>query len=293
MSLAGRGALVVGGGGGFGRAIAAALAADGAHVTIMGRTRQTLDAAVASIAEAAAALAENASGSASPAAAAVPVRTVVGDSGSETDVAAAVRVADETPLVAVVTTVGGGTFSPLLALDADTLEHDFRRNVTTALHVIRHGGQALAARGGGSIVCTSSSAGGHSFPFMPSYSVSKAALEALVRVAADELGHLAVRVNVVRPGIVATDGANPGLLLAVPELAAATIAEKPLSRVGRAEDVAGAVRFLCSPESSWVTGVTLPVEGGAHLRRAPRLEKLARLVNGDAVVDAALSGRLP
>lgn len=293
MSLAGRGALVVGGGGGFGRAIAAALAADGAHVTIMGRTRQTLDAAVASIAEAAATLAENASGSASPAAAAVPVRTFVGDSGSETDVAAAVRVADETPLAAVVTTVGGGTFSPLLALDADTLERDLRRNVTTALHVIRHGGQALAARGGGSIVCTSSSAGGHSFPFMPSYSVSKAALEALVRVAADELGHLAVRVNVVRPGIVATDGANPGLLLADPELAAATIAEKPLSRVGRAEDVAAAVRFLCSPESSWVTGVTLPVEGGAHLRRAPRLEKLARLVIGDAVVDAALSGRLP
>ena len=277
--LAGRGALVIGGGGGFGRAIAAALAADGAAVTIMGRTEATLRAAAGTIA------------AATPGG--LPVRISAGDSTREKDVAAAVRAADETPLAAVVTTVGGGTFRPLLALDAETLEHDFRRNVTTALHAIRYGGQALAARGGGAIVCTSSSAGGHSFPFMPSYSVSKAALEALVRVAADVLGHLAVRVNVVRPGIVATDGENPGRLLADPELAAATVAEKPLSRIGRAEDVAAAVRFLCGPGSSWITGACLPVEGGAHLRRAPRLEKLARIVNGDEVVDATLAGRIP
>lgn len=278
-ALDGRGALVVGGAGGFGRAIAAALAADGATVTIMGRTEATLRAAAEAI------------GAAHPESR--PVRIAVGDSSVEAHVAAAVAAADEVPLAACVTTVGGGTFRPLLALDADTLESDFRRNVTTALHVIRHGAQAMARHGGGSIVCTSSSAGGHSFPFMPSYSVTKAALEALVRVAADELGPLAVRVNVVRPGIVATDGENPGLLLADPDLAAATVAEKPLSRVGTAQDVAAAVRFLCGPESSWITGVALPVEGGAHLRRAPRLEKLARLVNGDHVVDAALDGRIP
>jgi NAD(P)-dependent dehydrogenase (short-subunit alcohol dehydrogenase family) len=279
LPLAGSGALVTGGAGGFGRGIARALAADGAAVTLMGRT-------VASLESVAAQLTQELPG-------APPVRWVAGDASADADVARAVAVADEVPLRIAVATVGGSTVRPVLALDEQVLEHDFRRNVVTALHVIRHAGAAMAARGGGSIVCISSSAGGYSFPFMPSYAVAKAGLEALVRVAADEFGELGVRVNAVRPGLVPTDAEKPGLLVADESMRADVLREKPLARVGTVEDVAAAVRFLVGPESAWVTGASLPVEGGTHLRRAPRLEGLARAVCGDDLVDRALAGQLP
>ncbi|MGY1814504.1 SDR family NAD(P)-dependent oxidoreductase [Blastococcus sp. SYSU D00820] len=277
--LAGQGALVTGGAGGFGRAVARRLAADGAAVTLMGRTEDTLRAAATAIGEA---LPD-----------APPVRWSVGDAAVEDDVAAAVAVADETPLRIAVATVGGSTVRPLLALDPATLEADLRRNVVTALLVIRHGAAAMARAGGGSVVAISSTAGGAAFPFMASYSVAKAGLEALVRVAAEELGALGVRVNAVRPGLVPTDAEKPGMLVADPEMRAAVLREKPLARVGTVEDVAEAVRYLAGPESGWVTGATLPVEGGNHLRRAPYLEPLARALCGDRVVDDALAGRLP
>lgn len=277
--LHGSGALITGGAGGFGRGIARVLAADGAAVTLMGRTVAALEAVADQLSQE---LPE-----------APRVRWVVGDAAVDADVARAVATADEVPLRIAVATVGGSTVAPVLALAADVLEHDFRRNVVTALHVIRHAGAAMAAHGGGSIVCISSSAGGYSFPFMSSYAVAKAGLESLVRVAADELGDLGVRVNAVRPGLVPTDAEKSALLVADETMRADVLREKPLRRVGTVEDIAAAVRYLAGPESAWVTGTSLPVEGGTHLRRAPRLEGLARAMCGDEVVDRALSGRLP
>lgn len=220
------------------------------------------------------------------------VRCVVGDAADEDDVAAAVTAADADTLRIVVCTVGGGTMAPLLALRPEVLEADFRRNVTTALNPIRHGAPVLIRNGGGSIVALSSTAGGFSFPFMGSYSVAKHALEALLAQAADELGAHGVRANGVRPGLVPTKAAKPGALVADPEQRAAVLREKPLARVGTADDVAQAVRYLCGPESGWVTGTVLPVEGGNHLRRAADLERLARSVCGDEAVDRALRGEL-
>jgi NAD(P)-dependent dehydrogenase (short-subunit alcohol dehydrogenase family) len=280
LPLSGSGALVTGGAGGFGRGIARSLAADGAAVTLMGRTPASLEAVAARLT--------------AELPAAPPVRWFAGDAAAAGDVARAVAATEDVaPLRIAVSTVGGSTVRPVLALDEEILEHDFRRNVVTALHVIRHAGAAMAGHGGGSIVCISSSAGGYSFPFMPSYAVAKAGLEALVRVAADELGELGVRVNAVRPGLVPTDAEKPGLLVADDRMRADVLREKPLRRVGTVEDVAAAVRYLAGPESAWVTGVSLPVEGGTHLRRAPHLEGLARAVCGDELVDRALGGRLP
>lgn len=273
------GALVVGGAGGFGSACAALLAADGASVTLFGRTEQTLRQTAAQIA---------ASTPQAP-----PVNWFVGDASSAVDIAAAAKLANRTPLRIAVATVGGSTVAPVLMLDQETLEYDFRRNVVTAQQVIRHCAPLMAAHGGGSIVCTSSSAGGYSFPFLGSYSVAKAALEALVRVAADELGEFGVRVNAVRPGLVPTHADKPSALAADPEQRATILREKPLSRIGTVEDIAAAVRYLAGPESSWVTGVALPVEGGAHLRRAPRLEAMARSICGDAAIDQVLTGQIP
>lgn len=78
-----------------------------------------------------------------------------------------------------------------------------------------------------------------------------------------------------------------------PELVQEFVRQKPLSRTGTPEDVAAGVRFLAGPESSWITGQSLAIEGGNELRRAPSLEKIARLRLGDEVIDAARKGHMP
>lgn len=127
---------------------------------------------------------------------------------------------------------------------------------------------------------------------MSAYSIAKAGLESLVKNAAEELGHLSIRVNVVRPGLVATGGTNPNRVVKNAEEARRVAREKPLPHRGTTSDVAEAVKFLAGPESAWTTGIVLPVEGGAHIRGAPRMEGLAREVCGDAAIDVALQKQI-
>ena len=218
-----------------------------------------------------------------------------GDATTASDVAAAVEraVATHGRLDICVATVGGGTVAPLLALSEETFLEDLRRNVVSAFLAIKYSTPAMAEAGGGSIVCISSDTARMSWPLMSSYCAAKAGLDALVRVAADELGSLNIRVNAVRPGLTRTDSENVSLIFTDPELIADFVREKPLSRTGRPEDIAAGVRYLAGPESAWVTGQSLAIEGGNELRRAPSLEKIARLRLGDEVVDEAQRGRIP
>lgn len=127
----------------------------------------------------------------------------------------------------------------------------------------------MAASGGGSIVAISSIAAPLTHRLMSAYCVSKAALEALVRNAADELGAVQVRVNAVRPGLVPTDLAaglttNEGIV-------ADYLEQMPIRRLGEVEDIANGVRYLAGPESTWVTGQCFGIDGGHTLRRGPDL----------------------
>ncbi len=63
----------------------------------------------------------------------------------------------------------------------------------------------------------------------------------------------------------------------------------PLRRTGVVEDIGNAVRFLCGPESSWITGVVMSVDGGHHLRRGPDVEPFSRMMFGDDVTEGRLS----
>jgi NAD(P)-dependent dehydrogenase (short-subunit alcohol dehydrogenase family) len=121
---------------------------------------------------------------------------------------------------------------------------------------------------------------------MGPYCVSKAAIDNLVQNLADELGTAGVRVNSVRPGLVDTD--LVGLILADDDTLGDYLDQMPVRRVGRPDDVAAAVRFLAGPESSWITGVALSVDGGHHLRRGPNFETTARLMFGDDLVEGRL-----
>jgi NAD(P)-dependent dehydrogenase (short-subunit alcohol dehydrogenase family) len=278
--LTGLSALVTGGGGGLGGAAAMALARDGASVALFGRTVETLEHARKAIA------AEAEAGS--------TVACVAGDARSATDVQRAVDAAAALGRYAICVSVVGGAASiaPLLAYDDATFVDDTQRQIVPAFLAIKYSAPAMVAGSGGSIVCISSDAARLTWPFMAGYCAGKAGLEALVRVAAEELGHLQIRVNAVRPGLVQTDSVNSKRIHSNESIMARFRAEKPLGRTGTPADVAPAVRYLAGPESSWVTGQSFAVEGGNELRKAPDMSDIARERVGADVFDAALNGQI-
>ncbi|MEO7427744.1 MAG: SDR family oxidoreductase [Acidimicrobiales bacterium] len=274
LVLAGQAALITGGGSGIGLGCARHLLRDGASVTLAGRGQERLDAAVAELRAEAPAGAE--------------VRAVTCDVAEEDDVVAAVEAATAITggLQHCVASAGTGTLAPVIAMPAAEWRRVIDINLTGAFFTVKHAGEAMVRAGGGAFVGISSIAAPLTHPFMAAYCVSKVGLEALVRTAADELGRANVRVNAVRPGIVPTELAAP--LEQDPAVLADYLAQMPISRTGTVDDVAALVRFLCGPESSWITGQCIGVDGGHHLRRGPDVEHWARAVYGDAVVDGKL-----
>ncbi|MEA2698414.1 MAG: hypothetical protein QOI66_2685, partial [Myxococcales bacterium] len=95
----------------------------------------------------------------------------------------------------------------------------------------------------------------------------------LVRVAADELGEVGIRVNAVRPGLTRTPGTAG--MFSSEEILGRFLAGQAIDRHGEPPDIAAAIRYLAGPESSWVTGQHLTVDGGHTLRSFPDLRDLA------------------
>lgn len=274
LVLHGQAALITGGGSGIGLACARHLLRDGASVTLAGRSQERLDSAVGDLRADAPAGAE--------------VRAVTCDVSDEDDVAAAVAAATAITggLQHCVASAGTGTLGPVIAMPADQWHQVLGINLTGAFFTLKHSCAAMVRSGGGAFVGISSIAAPLTHPYMAAYCASKAGLEALVRTAADELGRANVRVNAVRPGIVPTELAAP--LEQDPAVLADYLAQMPISRTGTVDDVGALVRFLCGPESSWITGQCIGVDGGHHLRRGPDVEHWARALYGDDVVDGRL-----
>ncbi|HWD07421.1 MAG TPA: SDR family oxidoreductase [Amycolatopsis sp.] len=254
--LAGYAALVTGGGTGLGKACAARLAADGATVTICGRTEKRLAAAAEEIRK------STAGGD---------VHYVVADVTNEDDMRAAVAAAAEPTggLDACVANAGGDAeyTQPLHLQDVKIYSSVLELNVVGTLLSIKHALPLLVASGRGSFVGMSSIAGHQTHPYFGAYTAGKAGVEALIRNAADEYGPTRTRFNAVRPGFITTE-----IMEQVPRdsaIYASYINQTPMRDVGAPEDVANLVRFLIGPESRWITGQVINVDGGNGLRGGP------------------------
>jgi NAD(P)-dependent dehydrogenase (short-subunit alcohol dehydrogenase family) len=156
-------------------------------------------------------------------------------------------------------------------------------NLNGTFYTVKHAGRAMAKSGGGAICAISSIAGVRTHRFMAPYCVSKAGIDMLVKNSADELGNVNIRVNSVCPGLVDTELAAG--LINTEEVLNDYLDCMPIRRHGVVDDISTSVRFLCGPESSWITGVVLSVDGGHHLRRGPNVEPFSRALFGDDITE--------
>ena len=131
-------------------------------------------------------------------------------------------------------------------------------NLSGTFHTCRAAARGMMKRRSGSIVNVSSIVGLHGNPGQTNYSASKAGIIGFTKALARELGNRGVRANVVAPGYVDTRLTQ----VIADEMKELMLANTPLGRFGAPEDIAGAVRFLCSEEASFITGEVLLVDGG-------------------------------
>lgn len=238
--LSGDTALVVGGASGIGRACGEALAAAGWH-TIVADIKPEPD---------------------DPESIAFDVR----DHGAVH--AALERLGTERGgLGAVVYAAGMARVTPVLEISSREWELVIGVNLTGAFNVVQASAPHLAA--GGSITIISSIDSIAPVAGLSHYSAAKAGCEALVRSVAFELGPSGIRCNAVLPGVVSTPLMAP--MLERPGVTESFIERTPLGRVADGSDIADVVTFLASPAARWITGVSLPVDGGMSLREHPVL----------------------
>src|SRR5512142_455368 len=250
FSLTGRVALIPGGGGGIGAALAEGLAAAGARVVVAGRTREALDGAVARVARV---------GSEGLA--------VEADATSEAD---AERIVAETlerfgRLDIVVNAVGGGAgkvLHPAERYPRDAWDWIMELNVRSTIVPTQAAVRAMIEAGRGGAVLNISSVranlginAGYS-----AYVAAKGAISSLTRQWATEWARHGIRVNAIMPTFV--DTPQVASLLADPAFKAGIVGRIPLGRVGTTADLTGPAIFLCSDAAGFVTGQVLGIDGG-------------------------------
>lgn len=162
----------------------------------------------------------------------------------------------------VINNAGMQPSGPWIDASADALAEAISANAGAVEHMTRAALPALEATGG-VIVNIASVRAQRPGARMAHYAAAKAAVVALTRALAVELGPRGIRVNAVSPGLVD----RPGLAGQWPEGVARFADDAPLRRIGDPDDVAAACLFLASPAASWITGVDLAVDGGISLVR--------------------------
>ena len=242
--LNGKTALVTGGTSGIGLATAQRLAAEGAHVFLTGRTQDRVDAAVATIGDGATGVAADVTDHA----ALDRLATAIGERGRGLDV--------------IFANAGGGEFATLEDETPEHLADTFNRNVGGTAFTVQK--MLPLLNEGASVILAGSTAASVGVPAFGAYAASKAAIRSLGRTWAAELAGRKIRVNTVVPGPVETPGLK-GLAPSGGEQALldGEAAKVPMGRIGRPDEIASAVVFLASEQSSFMTGAEIFVDGGS------------------------------
>jgi NAD(P)-dependent dehydrogenase (short-subunit alcohol dehydrogenase family) len=251
MSFNGKTAILTGASSGIGKAATLALAADGASIVAVGRDKAALEAVVAEAGHAGAA-----------------AIAVVADVTSADAPAAIVRdaVARFGGIDVLVNAAGVIATGATDATTDDLWDRMMALNVRAPFRLMREAFPHLKARQG-AVVNVSSVNGRRVFANLSAYNTSKAALDHLTRCAAIDWAPHGVRVNAVNPGVTVTNLHRRGGMdeQAYAAFLARAKETHPLGRPGQATEVAALIVFLASPQSGFITGETVAVDGGRHL----------------------------
>jgi 3-oxoacyl-[acyl-carrier protein] reductase len=253
-TLQGKTALVTGASRGIGRATASALANAGAHVLVhYGRSAQDAESLVAAI------LSKGGRASA--------ISADLGTPEGATLLAKEVRTIVGERLDVLVLNAGISKAARLADYTVEDFDSLFATNVRGPFFLLQ---QLLPVLGDGSNIIVISSVGAHAVVGKPgldnlsllAYSSTKGALETLVKNWAAILGPQGIRVNAVAPGVIDTDMSNFTKTEAGRD---AALGMQALKRIGKPQDVADVVAFLASDAARWITGASIPVDGGSKL----------------------------
>jgi NAD(P)-dependent dehydrogenase (short-subunit alcohol dehydrogenase family) len=245
QKLAGKIAVITGGSSGIGLATAKRFVNEGAYVFITGRRKSELDAAVNQIGR--------------------NVTGVQSDVSKPTDLDKLYAVVQEQKgkLDIVFANAGIGEFAPLGHITEDHFDKQFDVNVKGLLFTVQKALPLLQP--GGSIVLNASIVSMTGSPALSVYSATKAAVRSFARTWSVDLKERKIRVNAVSPGIIPTPGYNTGMKMTqeqVDQFVQGSIGNIPLGRPGTTDEIAKAVSFLASDDSSYVNGIELFVDGG-------------------------------
>ncbi len=239
----GKVAVVTGGTSGIGLATAQKLAKEGAHVFITGRRQSELDSAVKLIGN--------------------NVTGIQGDVSKLADLDSLFEAVKQEKghLDILFANAGIGSFVPLGEITEDHYYKTFDVNVKGTIFTVQKA-LPLFPNNGGSIIITGSTAGSVGDPAFSIYGASKAAIRQLIRNWIMDLKGTGIRVNVVSPGFIHTPAYNYLFGAEIENVLEHSKTVTPLGRVGTSEEIANAVMFLASNESSYINGIELFVDGG-------------------------------
>ncbi|MCJ2178074.1 SDR family NAD(P)-dependent oxidoreductase [Novosphingobium album (ex Hu et al. 2023)] len=250
--FAGKTALITGGGTGIGRATAEAIVSEGGNVVLIGRRLEPLEAVSA----------------------ACGALAVAGDTTSPEDLERAAKLAEDTygGLDILVANAGIEHFGSVETVGLDDWRKVIETNLEGSMLAARASIPAMRRRGGGAIVLVASVAANLGAPSYVSYLASKAGMHGLNRSLAYDYGRERIRSNVICPGWVATemtDRAKHDIAAAegttAEQLVADVVANYPLRRMAEPEEIARAIAFLASDDSSFITGTSLVADGGGSI----------------------------
>jgi NAD(P)-dependent dehydrogenase (short-subunit alcohol dehydrogenase family) len=249
FSLAGEHALISGGGTGLGFAMAQCFVRAGACVTLVGRRKSPLEEAVQQLGNAAFFLQYD---------------ITLNDHASSSDLLQDAEQHFDKPISILVNNAGNHLKKAAVDTTPDEFDQILQTHIVGAQRLTRMVLPGMLERRHGSILFIASMSSMLGIPYIVAYSAAKAACLGMVRSLAAEVSARGVRVNAIAPGWIETPMLNQALD-GDPERKNKILSRTPMKRFGESEDIGWAATFLCSPAAKFITGVTLPIDGGASI----------------------------